>query len=157
MHKRKLTVTLDDRKVTATTPLQVEFEGDYITKKELDGIIRAIKSKHKLIIRDYRRRSIIADYESKKNLKKKDEVVTNGTDRSGSQEPAVGTVGTGTKPADRTEPAGSVQSSDGNTANSASGDSKVSTGKASNVGATTTSVKPTVTKPAESSKSAKAS
>ena len=153
MHKRKLTVTLDDRKVTATTPLQVEFEGDYITKKELDGIIRAVKSKHKLIIRDYRRRSIIADYESKKNLKKKDEVVTNGTDRSGSQEPA---VGTGTKPADRTEPTGSVQSSDGNTANSASGDSKVSTGKASNVGATTTSVKPTVTKPAESPKPAKA-
>ncbi len=56
----------------------VVFEGDYITKVELEAVIRAIRRGHKKVIVEYRRQRIIADYEANK---KKEEVEKDGTDR----------------------------------------------------------------------------
>lgn len=67
--KKRLSVDFS----TLTSPI-VSFEGDYMTKKELDFVLRAIKKKHKVIIREYRRNKIIEEFKLKE---KKVEVSNN--------------------------------------------------------------------------------
>ncbi len=45
----------------------VTFKGDYITKRDLEIIIRALKRAHRNVIREYRKQRIIAEY--KENVK----------------------------------------------------------------------------------------
>lgn len=119
MLERKLIVIIGERKTGAMTPISVEFEGDYIVKKELDLIIRTIKGCHRKIIRDHRRKVIIADYEAKKNVEvetKKDEVVEDGTNGSGSSEPTDRRSADSGSGQDESAESGTVQSGDGNAA-----------------------------------------
>jgi len=57
---------------------KVTFIGDYITKSELEVLIRAVRRAHKKLIHEYRRRKIIQEYEASKKEK---EEVKNATDR----------------------------------------------------------------------------
>lgn len=45
---------------------KVVFEGDYVTKREMDIVIKAVKKEHRARIRDYRRQMIIEDYKKGK-------------------------------------------------------------------------------------------
>jgi hypothetical protein len=46
---------------------QVTFEGDYVNKRELDLVERAIKRAHKEMIRKYREERIINAYKENQN------------------------------------------------------------------------------------------
>jgi hypothetical protein len=48
----------------------VTFEGDYITKRELNLIMRSILSAHRQRIREYRKRTIIEEYNKQKEIEK---------------------------------------------------------------------------------------
>ncbi len=58
---RKFIVLLSDNQHPIVT-----FEGDYINKRELDLCIRALKKKQREIIREYRKKKIIAEHEASK-------------------------------------------------------------------------------------------
>ena len=49
---------------------KVDFEGTYVTKRELDLIVKAVKRAHKQIIINYRKQLIIAEYQKKQSLLK---------------------------------------------------------------------------------------
>jgi hypothetical protein len=49
--------------------ISVSFTGDYVRKRELDVVIRAIKREHKRVLRSYRKRQIIAEHEKSKSLR----------------------------------------------------------------------------------------
>jgi hypothetical protein len=49
---------------------KVTFDGDYITKRELDIIIRVLKKEHRIKIREYRKKAIIEQYKLEKEKEK---------------------------------------------------------------------------------------
>ncbi len=113
---RKFTVSLSDNQHPVVT-----FEGDYINKRELDLCMRALKKKQREIIREYRRKEIIAKYE----LEKKGQVTddTRGTEstESGRNEAEGTREGAGgTEPA-KTPDAGSAGGSISTSANRVGG------------------------------------
>ena len=61
----------EERKITVcllnTSYPSITFTGDYVTKRELDIVVRAIKKAHKEVIREYRRKRIIAEWKEKED------------------------------------------------------------------------------------------
>lgn len=111
-------------------PMKVTFTGDYVTKRELSIILRAIKKEHINAIRMYRKRRIIEEYEKKKAEVKNGTVGQSDTDTRGSVAGATGKPGgSGTKTAAprTTQPAGRSAAnavsanSDGNKSSAAAG------------------------------------
>ncbi len=58
---KKVTIVLQD-----SSPPQVTFDGDYVTKRELGLLMRAVKREHIRVVKDYRRKLIIEEYEKEK-------------------------------------------------------------------------------------------
>jgi len=58
---------------------KVKFVGDYITKVELEALIRAIRKAHKKMIFEYRKRHIIEEY--KASQEKKGRIQEDATNR----------------------------------------------------------------------------
>ena len=59
---KSVLVTFDSK----TGEVKVTFTGDYIQKRELEMIMKAMRKEHKLCIINYRRQRIIAEYEQAK-------------------------------------------------------------------------------------------
>jgi len=56
MKNKKLVIELDGSRINVT------FDGEYINKKELDQVLRAIRRKHRETIRAYRKKRIIEEH-----------------------------------------------------------------------------------------------
>jgi len=60
------------------------FEGEHITKRELERFMRAIKLKHKQQIREYRKQKIIADNDRRREERKLEDVKRASNTETGS-------------------------------------------------------------------------
>lgn len=88
---KKFTVELGDNQWPVVT-----FEGNYITKKELDLCERALRKEQRKIIKAFRKRKIIEEYNAKKDEVSNGEASSNDTEQSsGSKTEDAGTTSAG--------------------------------------------------------------
>lgn len=117
--KKKFTVEIGDNQWPVVT-----FEGDYITKKELDLCQRALRKEQRKIIKAYRTRKIIAEHEAKKGKVSNGKANSDTTKQStGAQSKDAGTTNAGkaaegatgaSKPSSGTAEKGNVRSNGSN-------------------------------------------